>query len=301
MIEIFHQRTKFDFVSNYKFTGILSVTLVILSVILALTKMPYGVDFRGGAEIQIKFKQHVSLDHLRSTLEADGFKGVSVQTIGDVKDNECLVKVQAHEDLNKLTADVGRSLEKNYSAQGTEVRKIDIVGPKAGAHLRFSGFMAMAWSMIAIMIYLGIRFDFKYAPGAVLALIHDCAIVLGIYALTGTEFTLQTVAALLTIIGYSTNDTVIVYDRIREHEHKYPGLPLSTHINNAINETLSRTVLTSGATLFVSVTMYFFGGIAIRDFFLALTIGIVVGTYSSIYIASPVTLWLEHFKVKKTA
>ena len=118
--------------------------------------------------------------------------------------------------------------------------------------------------MIAIMIYIGLRFDFRYSPGAIVALFHDVSIILGVFAFTGTEFTLQTVAALLAVIGYSVNDTVIVYDRVREHEQKFPGLTLREHINNAVNETLSRTILTSGTTLFISVTMFFFGGLAVR-------------------------------------
>ena len=146
------------------------------------------------------------------------------------------------------------------------------------------------------MIYIGLRFDFKYSPGAIVALLHDVSIILGIFALTGTEFTLQTVAALLAVIGYSVNDTVIVYDRVREHEERYSGVELKTHINNAVNETLSRTILTSGTTLFISITMYFFGGLAIKDFFLAISLGVLVGTYSSIYVAANVTLLLDRFQ-----
>ena len=184
---------------------------------------------------------------------------------------------------------------------GVEIRKVDIVGPKAGAQLRVSGFQAMLWALIAIMIYIGLRFDFKYSPGAIVALFHDVSLILGLFALTGTEFTLQTVAALLAVIGYSVNDTVIVYDRVREHEEKNPSLPLFTHINNAINETLSRTILTSGTTLFISLAMYFFGGLAIRDFFLAITLGVFIGTYSSIFVAAPVTLFFERIKNAKEA
>src|SRR5690606_24846257 len=154
------------------------------------------------------------------------------------------------------------------SAQHAEIVKVDIVGPKAGAQLRLSGFQAMLWAVLAIMIYLALRFDMKFAPGAIVALFHDVIIVLGVYGLTGTEFTLSTVAAILAVIGYSVNDTVIIYDRIREHEEKSPGLPLVDHINRALNETLSRSVLTSGTTLSVSLAMFFLGGAALRDFFL---------------------------------
>ena len=179
--------------------------------------------------------------------------------------------------LNKDVRSVGVhqkvevSLRTNFKDNGPEIRKVDIVGPKAGAALRISGFQAMLWALVVIMVYIGLRFDFNYSPGAIVALFHDVSIILGVFALTGTEFTLQTVAALLAVIGYSVNDTVIVYDRVREHEHKYSGRSLVDHINNAVNETLSRTVLTSGTTLFISITMFFFGGLAIRDFFLAIS------------------------------
>jgi preprotein translocase subunit SecF len=300
MIEIFKQKAHVDFVGKFKAFFIGSAILCLLSAIGGLTKLNYGVDFRGGAEIQVKFQEKISMDGLRKNLETDGFKGVSVVTIGEDRDNEVLVKIQAEEkDLNPITGAIQTSLKKYYANQGAEVRKIDIVGPRAGALLRFAGFMAIAWALISIMIYVAVRFEFKYGPGAIGCLIHDCLIVLGFYVITGTEFTLQTVAALLTIIGYSINDTVVIYDRIRDHEAAYPGIPFGTLMNNAINETLSRTILTSGATLFVCVTMYLFGGPSIQDFFKALTVGIVVGTYSSIFIASALTLWSHNLKIRK--
>jgi len=154
----------------------------------------------------------------------------------------------------------------------------------------------MLWALIAIMVYIGLRFDFKYSPGAIVALFHDVSIILGIFAFTGTEFTLQTVAALLAVIGYSVNDTVIVYDRVREQENKNKALWLGKHINQAINDTLSRTVLTSGTTLFVSLAMFIWGGMAIREFFLAISLGVIIGTYSSIFVAAPVTLLFDKFQ-----
>jgi len=240
MIEIVKPDINIDFVSKFKVSSVISVILVAIGLFGLFTKMDYGVDFRGGAEIQARFATPVSLDLMRTKLENAGFKGVSAQTIGDLSDNEILLKVAANEEnLNEVTQ---------------KVRKI------------------------------------KYAPGAIVALFHDVAIILGVFAFTHTEFTLQTVAALLAVIGYSVNDTVIVYDRVREHEESDRELPLAKHINSAINSTLSRTVLTSGTTLFVSLSMYFFGGQAIKDFFFAITLGIIIGTYSSIFVASPVTL-----------
>ncbi|MBC97302.1 MAG: protein translocase subunit SecF [Halobacteriovoraceae bacterium] len=290
MMEIINPNTKFTFSKHYTVTSLISIILVAASLFGLFTKMKYGVDFRGGAEIQVKFQESIDLNQMRGTLKEEGFK-VQVQQIGEVSNHEFLLKVAADEDnLNAVTDKVSKALTTDYASQGVEIRKVDIVGPKAGKELRFSGFQAMLWALIAIMVYIGLRFDFKYSPGAIIALFHDVTIILGVFAFTGTEFTLQTVAALLAVIGYSVNDTVIVYDRVREHEQKFSHLPLKLQIDNAINETLSRTFLTSGTTLFISATMFFFGGLAIRDFFLAITLGVVIGTYSSIYVAAPVTL-----------
>jgi preprotein translocase subunit SecF len=294
MMEIIKPGTKFDFVSKFKITSVISTVLVVISLWAIFFKLNYGVDFKGGAEIQAKFNQQVTLDEIRKSLKSYGHKGASVQTIGELEDIEVLIKVAGTEqDLNQVTQKVSESLKKDYAAQGIEIRKIDIVGAKAGAALRVSGFQSMLWALLAIMLYIGLRFDFKYSPGAIVALFHDVSIILGIFAFTGTDFTLQTVAALLAVIGYSVNDTVIVYDRVREHEQKDKQLPLSTHINEAINETLSRTILTSGTTLFISLTMFFMGGLAIRDFFLCISLGVIIGTYSSIFIAAPATLAME--------
>jgi len=300
MREIVRSDIDINFTSKFKLTSVISAIVVLISLILIFTKMNYGVDFRGGAEIQVKFKEKVSMNDIRKTLKAEGFKGASVQTIGEDAENEVLLKLQGTDaSLNELAQQVEKSLVQKFQSSGVEIRKVDIVGAKAGANLRISGFQAMLWALIAIMVYIGLRFDFKYSPGAIVALFHDVTIILGIYALTGTQFTLQTVAALLAVIGYSVNDTVIVYDRVREHEERYAGVDLGTHINKAVNETLSRTLLTSGTTLFISTIMYFMGGLAIKDFFMAITLGVIIGTYSSIFVAAPVTLLFDHFNSQK--
>ncbi|ATH07784.1 protein-export membrane protein SecF [Halobacteriovorax marinus] len=297
MFEIISNNTKINFVNKFSITTVISLLLVSVSLFGIITKMNYGVDFRGGAEIQLKFKESINLDGLRKELADAGFKGIAAQTIGERSQNEFLVKVQGDEtNLNQITEKVSETLLASYASKGVEVRKVDIVGPKAGAQLRISGFQAMLWALIAIMIYIGLRFDFKYSPGAIVALFHDVTIILGVFAFFNVEFTLQTVAALLAVIGYSVNDTVIVYDRVREHEDKNSALNLASHINNAVNETLSRTIMTSLTTLFVSVVMYFFGGLAIRDFFLAISLGVLIGTYSSIFVAAPVTLFFDRVK-----
>jgi preprotein translocase subunit SecF len=296
MIELIKHGTNFDFVGKMKYIVAMTVILVAISFYGIFYHMTYGVDFRGGAEIQTKFEKTISLEQLRTALGHGGFKGVSVQTIGDDKDNSVLVKVQAAEgQLNLITKNITETLQKEFTENKVEIQKVDIVGPKAGKELRFSAIQAMMWAILSIMIYLAIRFDFRYAPGAIVSLLHDVIVVSGIIAFTGNEFSLQTVAALLAIIGYSVNDTVIVYDRIREHEERDKTIPLAKHINDAINDTLSRTIITSGATLLVSASMYFLGGAAIKDFFFAMSIGIIFGTYSSVYVAAAMTLFADNF------
>ena len=291
MIEIIKNKTNIRFTGMFGVTTIISIVLVVGSLFLLFTKMKYGVDFRGGAEVQVKFADSLSVKDLRNSLNNAGFSGASVQSIGAESDHEVLIKVQAKEkELNKVEKMVEDNLRKTFGNDKVEIRKVDIVGPKAGAELRVSGFQAMGYALLAIMIYIGLRFDFKYSPGAIGALFHDVSIILGVFALTGTEFTLQTVAALLAVIGYSVNDTVIVYDRVRENEKNMPGKSLAEQIDKSINETLSRTVLTSGTTLFVSGAMLIFGGEAIKSFFFAITLGVLVGTYSSIFVAAPITL-----------
>jgi preprotein translocase subunit SecF len=300
MLKVIKSKTSFDFVSLFKISVPLSVLFVFLGLYFCMTKLRYGVDFKGGAEIQTRFKKKVFLKDLRRMLKREGFKNATVQTIGELKSFEFLVKVGGEEgNLNTITQNVKEAIVSLFRDKGVDIRKIDIVGPKAGKNLRISGLQAMAWALLAIMVYIGLRFDFKYSPGAIAALFHDVIIILGIFAITGSEFTLNIVAALLAVIGYSVNDTVIVYDRVREHEERAPHKELKNHINLAINETLSRTILTSGTTLFVSLAMFFFGGLSIKDFFFAISLGVIIGTYSSIFVAAPITLSMDKLNKKK--
>ena len=304
MMELIKHGTNIDFMGKRKYVITFSLIISFLALYGIFYKMEYGVDFRGGAEIQTKFERTIQLDELRTSLDKGGFQGVSVQTIGEDKDNEVLIKVQADEgSLNAITENVSRILTESFTENKIEIRKVDIVGPKAGSDLRMSAIKAMFWAILSIMVYMAIRFDFRYAPGVMVSLTHDIIIVTGILAFVGVEFSLHVVAALLAIIGYSVNDTVIVYDRIREHEEgPDKSKSFKQHINDAVNDTLSRTILTSVATLFVSASMYFFGGAAIKDFFLAMSVGIIFGTYSSVFVAASTTLYVDGLmkKSKKT-
>lgn len=274
-----------------KYIAFGSLIVCLISVWGIINKMNYGVDFRGGAEIQVKFAQSVGTDELRSSLSASGFQGVSVQTIGEPSENNVLVKVQAKDtELNLVTEGVTKALQTSFSGNTVTVEKVDIVGPKAGAELRSSAVKAMFWAIISIMIYIGVRFDFRYAPGTMLSIIHDLLVIGGVLAFTGMEFSLQIVGALLALIGYSVNDTVVIYDRIREYETKNPNKSLIQNINDAVNDTLSRTIITALATFIVCLSMYFLGGGAIKDFFFVLSVGILLGTYSTVYIAAGVVV-----------
>lgn len=299
MIELIKNNTNFKFTKFFGKALTFSGLLVAFSIWAIIYKLNYGVDFRGGTEIQVKFQKSVSLDKLRDIL-SDGFPNVIVQTIGDEGQNEALIKISGTEGtLNTLTEKATTLLKNSFIEEKIEIEKVDIVGPKAGALLRNSAVLSMIWALVAIMLYLALRFEFIFAPGAVIALAHDSIIALGLFAMTGGDFSLQVVAAILALIGYSVNDTVVVYDRIREHQHQDKTLPLATHIDDAINQTLSRTVLTSGATLAVCVVMYFLGGASIKDFFFVMSVGIIKGTYSSIFIASPFTLYFAKFMKKE--
>ena len=299
-----HKVLNVDWVGLFKFAGIGSLLLVLGTLVLFFTKgLNYGVDFRGGIEIQVKFKQKTDLGELRSFLDQKQIPVSQLQTIGEADQNEFLLKLDSDDksDLNKVSGNVGAALSEKYGAGTFDILKNDIVGPKAGAELRTSAFKALMWAILAIMIYLALRFDYKFAPGAIAALIHDVTLIIGAFIITQKEFSLQIVAALLAIIGYSVNDTVVIYDRVREIEAAHPNLSTAEVINRAINETMSRTIITSLTVLGVSLVMLFWGGSVIHDFFFAMTIGVILGVYSTIFIAIPMTVVYEKFIAKKAA
>lgn len=292
-----------DYVGKFKVAGSLSLILVIATLVGLFTKgLNYGVDFRGGVEVQVKFNQKVELGELRELMNSNQVPLSQLQSIGDESQNEFLLKLDSDQgDLNAISTQVNTVLSSKYGEGKFEILKNDIVGPKAGAELRVSAFKALFWAILAIMIYLALRFDYKFAPGAIAALIHDVTLIIGAFILTQKEFSLQIVAALLAIIGYSVNDTVVIYDRVREIEQMHPHLSTFEIINRALNETMSRTIITSATVLGVSMVMLFWGGSVIHDFFFAMTIGVILGVYSTIFIAIPMTAFYEKLVNKKTA
>lgn len=302
MFELIKVGTKIDFMGKMKYITFGSLILCLISAYGILNKMNYGVDFRGGAEVQVKFAQSENLEHVRGALDKAGFKGVSVQTIGDEKDNSVLIKVQAAEsELNQVTEGITKNLATVFTGNPASVEKVDIVGPKAGKELRSSAVQAMFWAILSIMVYIAVRFDFRYAPGTMVSIIHDLLLIGGILAFTGMEFSLQIVGALLALIGYSVNDTVVIYDRIREYENKNPDRSLIDNINDAVNDTLSRTIVTALATFIVCIAMYFLGGGAIKDFFFVLSVGVILGTYSTVYVAAGFVVFSDKLSKKNRA
>lgn len=279
------------------FSGLL---LLVSLLSLGLKGGPnYGIDFAGGILLQFKFHEQVETSDLRDALRELELGQVVVQDFGQREDREFLVRVEKKEtDLQALQQTVETALKDRFGAQSLELRRTELVGPKVGEELRKKGVYAVLYAMLGILIYVAWRFEFRFAVGAIIALLHDSLITIGVFSLMNKEIDLPIVAAVLTIIGYSINDTIVVFDRIRENMRRIRRQSLERVINESINETLSRTLLTSGTTLIVVVALFLLGGPVIHNFAFALIIGIVVGTYSSIYIASPVVAYWETFRIR---
>jgi len=283
---------------KYRITAlIVSAILVIVSIASLLIRggPNYGIDFAGGILIQFKFHNDVKTAMLRESLMDLELGQVVVQQFGDPSENEFLVRVEKTKETNLQTLQqkVEEALKDQFGADSMEVRRTELVGPKVGAELRQKGLLAVVYAIFGILIYITWRFEFRFALGAILALLHDTLIVVGVFSLTDREINLPIVAAILTIIGYSINDTIVVFDRVRENMRRIRRQNIEKVINASINETLSRTLLTSITTLLVVGALFLLGGPVIHNFAFALIIGIFVGTYSSIYIASPVVIYWE--------
>ena len=301
---------RFDFVKNVGIFGGFSLILVILSMVyLTVHGITYGIDFKGGTEIQVKFNKVVSIDHIRDTVAGLDLGEVGVQGIGG-EGAEYIIRFvgqkgatdkETNEKLNASIARVKENLTTKLAADGVEFRRVDTVGPQVGAELKRSGFLAVFYCLLVILIYVAMRFDYKYAPGAVVCLFHDAVITLAIFNLVGKEVNVPILAAILSLIGFSLNDTIVVFDRIRETEHEYRGKGYVFIINKAINDMLGRTLITSGTVFVSSLSLYIFAGGVVSDIAFAICIGIFFGTYSSIYVAAPLILVMEKLKVNQSA
>ena len=285
------KKIQFNFMGMRKVTSIVSASLIIFSIsTLSYQGLNLGIDFTGGTLVEVGYPEAVNLDKLRQSFSDSEFNDVAIQYFGSAK--EILIRIPPQQGLN--SADVSSKLldllsSNNFSA---EMRRVEFVGPQVGEELREDGGLAMLYALLCIMVYVAFRFQMRFSVGAVSALIHDVIITLGFFSITRFNFDLTILAALLAVIGYSLNDTIVVFDRVRENFRKIRDKTPVEVFNISLNQTLSRTLMTSFTTLLVLIALFLLGGEIIHGFSMALIFGVLIGTYSSIYIASPVTLRL---------
>jgi len=284
-----------DFLGFKRLAAIISCILILAGVasIFAHNGLKYGIDFRGGTNVQIQFSTPPNLDQLRNFFAVNGMKNVVLQTFGDLDDHEILLGLPINSPLGtgeNLTSELRKILEPQHPK--LEIRRIETIGPKVGDELKISAVKAILIALGLVLLYITIRFQWRQGVSAIVALLHDVLVVVGMFSILDKEFSLTVVAALLTVVGYSLNDTIVVFDRIRENQGKYRKKSFEETINLSITETLSRTLITSGTTLFVVLSLFLLGGEIIHDFAFALLVGVLIGTYSSIYVASPLAVFL---------
>lgn len=297
----------YDFVGKTKILVSISVVLLLISFYFVFVHgLNYGIDFKGGTEIQVAFSKKVDTSQVRSFLEDLKIKEPQIQKFGD--QSEYLIRFQGdtlataketNESLNTMVHKITDGLKTTFANDEPVVKRVDSVGPQVGSQLKKNSLLAVFYSLFLILIYIGLRFDYIYAPGAVIGLFHDAVITMGILAILQKEITVQILAAILTIIGYSLNDTIVIYDRIREDRPAHTDKQLPWVINNAINEMLGRTISTSLTTFACIGCLYFFADGAIKDFAFAMLIGIVIGVYSTVYISSPLVMFFDHLEQNK--
>tara|TARA_X000001036_G_scaffold350734_1_gene331499 strand:+ start:1821 stop:2729 length:909 start_codon:yes stop_codon:yes gene_type:complete len=285
---------KIDFSSKFKSANIFSLFIFVASILFILFKgLNYGIDFKGGTLIELRSgSKNINISEIRSSLNSMNLGDVNVKEFG--REGDYLIKVeQKAGNKNELIPEIKKTLISNLNSE-INFRRVENVGPKVSSELLESGIIAISLALIAMLFYIWIRFEWQFSIGSIIALFHDVIITLGIFSVLSLEINLSIIAAVLTIVGYSMNDTVVIYDRIRENLNKYTRLNISETANLSINETLSRTIITSITTLLALLSIYILGGEILRGFSLAMILGVLIGTYSSIFVAAPV---LKFFKV----
>lgn len=293
---------KYDFLGKAKYIIPTWMFIMLFGVFMIFYHgLDYGIDFAGGTEIQVQFEKPVDTEQVRKMVIELGFHKATVQSIGDK--NEFLVRTdiisgKTDKETSELqTAMVNKitgGFKETFKDNNVDIRRVDSVGPQVGDELKRNSLLAAFYSLILILIYIGMRFDYKYAPAAVICLLHDAVIMVSIFAIFDREVNVQTMAAILTLIGYSLNDTIINFDRIRENERLYPDEALPGIVNRAVNDMLSRTILTHVTTEIAIVALYFLSDGVIKEIAFTLGIGIVLGTFSSIYISNPLMIWTHN-------
>lgn len=301
-MELIKPESKIDFIGKIKWALLFSLILILTSFTsLIIHGGPrYGIDFEGGTLVQIKFFTNVSISEVRVALNNLAIEGLRVQEFGEKEANEYLITMKRTTgELEGMSDKIKVVLENKFASDSLEIRRVEMVGPKVGKDLRKKGVLAVTFSLIGMLIYIWWRFELRFGVGAILCLIHDVSITTGALSLADKPIDLPIIAALLTVVGYSVNDTIIISDRIRENLKKMTRERLRNIVNKSVNQTLSRTCITAGTTLMVVIALFFLGGGVIHDFAFTLLIGICIGTYSSIFIASPLLLVWERLFPKK--
>lgn len=294
MIQFIKPGTNINFIGKRNTAIAISIVLIIAGIVSIVVKggFNYGIDFSGGTMVQLLFKKDVSIDKVRNGLLKINMGDSIIQHYGGSK--EIIIRTkESSEVLEDIGEKIKGALISEFSKDDFEVRRVEIVGPKVGKDLRGKAILSLFYTMIFMLVYIWWRFELVFGVGAIIALLHDVLITAGAISITNTEFDLTIVAALLTIVGYSINDTIVVYDRIRENLKEQRKEGYADIINKSINETLSRTILTSLTVFLVAIILFLLGGEVIHGFALAMVIGVIAGTYSSIYIASPIVLFWE--------
>ncbi len=290
-MEFFKANTNIDFLGSRRIAMVISSVLVLGSLVLLTVKgLNLGIDFTGGTLVELQYAQPANLDQIRATLNKSEFAGAIVQYFGTAEDVMVRLAPQKKLDSAAISNHIINLLGK--SGNKLTVKRVEYIGAQVGSELAEDGGLAMIYALLGVLVYVALRFKIQFSVGAIVAVIHDPIITVGFFSLTGMTFDLTVLAAVLAVIGYSLNDTIVVFDRVREDFRKMRVATPVEVFNKAINETLSRTIMTSFATLLVVIALFFWGGKTIHGFAAALIVGIVVGTYSSIYVASPIAIAL---------
>ncbi len=298
-MEFIKPGTTFDFIGRRWIAISASAVLIVIGLLTAgIRGINYGIDFAGGTLVELRMPRDVDIEDVRRELRGIGMGDSTIQHYGS-KDEILIRMMRSPKRIEGLQGEIIKALEVVYGQGNIELRRTEVVGPQVGAALRKQAALAMAYALIGILIYITIRFEFRFAVAAILALVHDVLITLGAFAVTNKELSLPVIAAFLTIVGYSLNDTIVVFDRIRENLKLFRQESYEAVFNRSINETLSRTILTSLTTMLVVLALFFLGGEVIHDFAFALLVGIVVGTYSSIFVASPILVFWQRLMPSK--
>ncbi|MEE9552068.1 MAG: protein translocase subunit SecF [Gammaproteobacteria bacterium] len=290
-MQLIKAQINFNFMAQRKFAIVFSAVLIIVaSISLFLQGLNFGIDFTGGTLVEVGYTEAIDLGKVRSVLQDSPFDDAVVQYFGTASD--VLIRIAPKEGLNSaaISNEIINYLQN--TGQSVEMRRVEFVGPQVGGELTEKGGLAMLYALIGILIYVALRFQMRFSVGAIVALVHDVIITLGFFSVLQIGFDLSVLAAILAVIGYSLNDTIVVFDRIRENFHKMRKVMPVEVVNASLNQTLNRTLMTSLTTLLVLFALFFYGGEIIHSFSTALIVGVFIGTYSSIYVASPVTLAL---------